>query len=82
MNICKLCTNFALPCTTYSDNDKHPLLGWDCRMIKGEHGSKSVTKFSTSGIKRADTGNLPSNGSFMIYGNCTELSESHSTLVK
>ena len=80
MIVRKLGTNFALACTTYSDDDKDSLPTWRRRRIKKEHCSKSLTKLSTSSIKRADTRHLPSNTGVMIYRICTELSEYHYNL--
>lgn len=68
MIFCKLCTNFALACTTDSDDDKDPLPVWRRRSIEKEHLSKSLTELSTSSIERTDAGYLPSNGALMIYG--------------
>ena len=66
MIVCIFCTNLALACTPYPDDDKDPLLRRRCRGIEREDFGESLTELSAASIKRVDARYLPPDGSLMI----------------
>ena len=75
MIVCIFCTNLALACTTYPDDDKDPLLRRRCRRIEREGLGESFTELSAASIQRIDAGYLPSDGSLMITKSVLKVSK-------